>query len=54
MLFLLKAIHCLQTTGELLQLVEVGALSFNHYCIGCDDTQLNVLHSVNRRLVRAI
>ena len=40
--------------SELLRLIEVGASCFNHYCVGYDDTQLNVLHNVHRRLVWAI
>ena len=35
---------------ELLRLIEVGASCFNHYCIGCGVTQLNVLHNVHRRI----
>lgn len=35
---------------ELLRLIEVGASCFNHYCIGYEYTQLNVLHSVRRRI----
>lgn len=27
-----------ETTGELLRLIEVGASCFNHYCAGYDDT----------------
>ncbi len=38
------------TDGELLRLIEVGASCFNLYCIGYDDTQLNVLHNVHRRI----
>ena len=37
-------------SGELLRLIEVGASCFNHYCIGCGVTQLNVLHNVHRRI----
>ncbi|MDD7307541.1 MAG: hypothetical protein PUG78_03935 [Eubacteriales bacterium] len=36
--------------GELLRLIEVGASCFNHYCVGCGVTQLNVLHNVHRRI----
>ena len=36
--------------GELLRLIEVGASCFNHYCVGCNVTQLNVLHNVHRRI----
>ena len=35
---------------ELLRLIEVGASCFNHYCVGCGVTQLNVLHNVHRRI----
>ena len=35
---------------ELLRLIEVGASCFNHYCVGYDVTQLNVLHNVHRRI----
>ena len=35
---------------ELLRLIEVGASCFNHYCVSCDVTQLNVLHNVHRRI----
>lgn len=38
---------------ELLRLslrLEVGASCFNHYCVGCGVTQLNVLHNVHRRI----
>ena len=35
---------------ELLRLIEVGASCFNHYCVGCDVMQLNVLHNVHRRI----
>ena len=35
---------------ELLRLIEVGASCFNHYCVGCGITQLNVLHNVHRRI----
>ena len=37
-------------TSELLRLIEVGASCFNHYCIGYEYTQLNVLHNVHRRI----
>ena len=30
--------------------LEVGASCFNHYCIGYEYTQLNVLHNVHRRI----
>lgn len=36
--------------SELLRLIEVEASCFNHYCVGCDVTQLNVLHNVHRRI----
>ena len=36
--------------SELLRLIEVGASCFNHYCVGYDVTQLNVLHNVHRRI----
>ena len=39
-----------KVSGELLRLIEVGASCFNHYCIDCDNTQLNVLHNVHRRI----
>ena len=35
---------------ELLRLIKVGASCFNHYCVGCGITQLNVLHNVHRRI----
>ena len=35
---------------DLLRLIEVGASCFNHYCVGCGVTQLNVLHNVHRRI----
>ena len=35
---------------ELLRLIEVGASCFNHYCVDCGVTQLNVLHNVHRRI----
>ena len=40
----------LTTVSELLRLIEVGASCFNHYCVGRDVTQLNVLHNVHRRM----
>ena len=39
--------------SELLRLIEVGASCFNHYCISCIVTQLNVLHNVHRRMSSA-
>ena len=40
----------IQEMRELLRLIEVGASCFNHYCVGCGVTQLNVLHNVHRRI----
>ena len=40
----------MEDIGELFRLIEVGVSCFNHYCVGYDDTQLNVLHNVHRRM----
>ena len=42
--------YCEVSRSELLRLIEVGASCFNHYCICCGVTQLNVLHNVHRRI----
>ena len=42
--------YCEVSRSELLRLIEVGASCFNHYCVGCGVTQLNVLHNVHRRI----
>ena len=42
------------TPRELLRLIEVGASCFNHHCVGYDDTQPHVLHSVHRLWIWAV
>lgn len=48
--YLLIACYWTFTLCELLRLIEGGASCFIHYCVGCDVTQLNVLHNVHRRI----